>query len=600
MSYNLSGIGKSLVNAGCLSAEQLERASREWYKSHESHKTDESFERAEGFATTNFVQFLVKHGFAEGTQIAQIIADDFSITNVDLAEYNFEEVAELTMQLLDEKIVRQYQVLPIAKNAQHLTLAMSDPLQLEVINTIAFSTQLRVQTVVAPADTLSEWIERIYANSNQSFHEFFAIDDVINASNAFNTNALLKTGEDKSQLEQAVDEAPVVRFIQQMLTDAIKMGASDLHFEPYENSYRVRFRIDGILQTIVSPPPNMASKITTRLKVMADMDISERRVPQDGRIKIQLKHKSVDFRMSTLPTLFGEKIVLRILDASTAMLEIDKLGLEPPQQKLLESALQQAQGMILITGPTGSGKTVSLYTGLKILNTEERNIATAEDPVEINLTGINQVNINPKVGLTFASALRSFLRQDPDIVMVGEIRDLETAETAIRASQTGHLVLSTLHTNSATETLTRLHNMGIATFNIATSVQLVIAQRLARKLCEHCKTAVNIPATSLLEMGFTQAELEASHSRLYKAVGCEHCREGYKGRVGIFEVLPIDEDIAQAIMMSGANAGGEGNNHNTFAIKQLAKEKGFINLQQAGRRKVLQGIISLEEMNRVV
>ncbi len=368
----------------------------------------------------------------------------------------------------------------------------------------------------------------------------------------------------------------MVKYINKLLIDAIRMNASDLHFEPYEKMYRVRYRVDGVLRLIATPPLQLATRLASRLKVMSQMDISEKRVPQDGRIKLKLsKTKTIDFRVNSLPTLFGEKIVLRILDPASAMLGIDALGYEPEQKALFTEALNRPQGMLLITGPTGSGKTVSMYTGLNILNTEHANISTAEDPVEINLEGINQVNVNPKVGLTFAAALRSFLRQDPDIIMVGEIRDLETAEIAIKAAQTGHLVMSTLHTNNAAETLTRLRSMGVATFNIATSVNLVIAQRLARRLCNQCKRRIDVPRASLLEMGFTETDLDAPDFQIYEPVGCKECREGYKGRVGIYEVMKITPEISRIIMQDG----------NALEIAAAAEQLGFSNLRRSGLKK---------------
>jgi type IV pilus assembly protein PilB len=362
-----------------------------------------------------------------------------------------------------------------------------------------------------------------------------------------------------------------------------------LHFEPYEKAYRVRFRIDGVLREVAKPPVNMSAKMAARLKVMSQMDISERRIPQDGRIKLKLsKTRAIDFRVNSLPTLFGEKLCLRILDPSSAMLGIDALGYEPAQKQLFMDALEKPQGMLLITGPTGSGKTVSLYTGLNILNTEETNISTAEDPVEINLEGINQVNVNARVGLTFASALKAFLRQDPDVIMLGEIRDLETAEIAVKAAQTGHMVLSTLHTNSAPETLTRLRNMGVPSFNIATSVNLVIAQRLARRLCGSCKRPMDVPKQSLMEMGFTEADL-ATGFTVYEPVGCDQCREGYKGRLGVYEVMKVTPAIARIIMEEG----------NSIAIADQAKAEGFPDLRRSGLVKVMSGLTSLQEINRV-
>ncbi|HEX7027507.1 MAG TPA: type IV-A pilus assembly ATPase PilB, partial [Gammaproteobacteria bacterium] len=383
-------------------------------------------------------------------------------------------------------------------------------------------------------------------------------------------------------------DTPVVRFVNKVLLDAINKGASDIHVEPYEHFLRIRFRIDGVLQEIAKPPVNMANRITARIKVMSRMDISERRIPQDGRIKLKVsKKRAIDFRVNTLPTLFGEKVVLRILDPSSAKLGIDALGYEEVQKQAYLKALSNPYGMILVTGPTGSGKTVSLYTGLNILNTIDRNISTAEDPAEINMPGVNQVNVNPKAGLDFASALRAFLRQDPDVIMVGEIRDLETANIAIKAAQTGHLVLSTLHTNDAPQTLSRLVNMGVAPFNIASAVSLIIAQRLARRLCEHCKTLDNIPKEALLQEGFTEADLP--DLKIYKAVGCDKCTEGYKGRVGIYQVMKISEEIGR-IIMSGGNA---------IQIADQARKEGVDDLRRSALKKAMAGLTSLVEANRV-
>jgi type IV pilus assembly protein PilB len=387
----------------------------------------------------------------------------------------------------------------------------------------------------------------------------------------------------------AVDDAPIVRFINKVMLDAIKRGASDIHFEPYERSYRIRFRLDGVLKEIATPPVQLAIKMAARLKVMSRLDIAERRVPQDGRIKMKIsKNRAIDFRVSTCPTLFGEKIVMRILDPSSAMLGIDSLGYEPFQKQLYMDALARPHGMILVTGPTGSGKTVSLYTGLNILNTEDTNISTAEDPVEIMLSGVNQVNINPKVGLTFAGALRAFLRQDPDVIMVGEIRDLETAEIALKAAQTGHLVLSTLHTNDAPKTLTRLVDMGVKPYAIATSVSLIIAQRLARRLCNSCKAPMKIPAEALKKEGFGEEEI-ANGLQIFAPVGCSNCTDGYKGRTGIYEVMPVSEEIGRIIMGGG----------NVMEIKEQAVREGVWGLRQAGLNKVRQGMTSLDEINSV-
>lgn len=389
----------------------------------------------------------------------------------------------------------------------------------------------------------------------------------------------------------AFDNDPVVKLFNSLLIEAVQLGASDLHFEPYEQSYRVRFRIDGMLKQMTTLLPPLIAKVSARLKIMAQMDISERRLPQDGRIKlITADNNILDYRVSAIPTLFGEKIVLRVIDSAASIVSVDELGFEPDQQQAFLQALHQPQGIVLITGPTGSGKTLSLYTGLKLLNTETTNISTVEDPVEINLSGVNQVSINPKIGLSFDSALKSFLRQDPDVVVIGEIRDLETADTAIRAAQTGHLVLSTLHTNSATETLARLYHMGIAHFNIATAISLVVAQRLARRLCIHCKKLVEVPSHSLLQMGFLTPDSNSKKPAVYEAVGCEHCTDGYKGRVGIFEVLSVTDELAELIMQGG----------NALQIKALAEEQGFYDLKQSALLKVQQGLISIQEMNRVI
>ncbi|MBB3106527.1 type IV pilus assembly protein PilB [Psychrobacter luti] len=525
------------------------------------------------------VSYLVEHKLANAYQLAQMLSQAFGDALFDLDALSSEVIPK---DLVDEKIVRKFNALPLFKRGQRLFVALSDPTRIDAIDAIAFNSRLSIETVVVEEDKLKKRIENLYADTMQHFDSFS--DSDLNVG--FNEN----DEEGETKLSDGVDEAPVVKFVNKMLVDAIRMGASDLHFEPYEKTFRVRFRVDGVMQKMASPPVQLASKIAARLKVMSQMDISERRIPQDGRIKLKIsKDKAIDFRVNSLPTLFGEKLVLRILDPSSAMLGIEALGYEPDQKEMFLEALHKPQGMLLITGPTGSGKTVSLYTGINILNTGETNISTAEDPVEINLEGINQVNVNPKVGLTFANALKSFLRQDPDIVMVGEIRDLETAEIAIKAAQTGHMVLSTLHTNSAPETLTRLRNMGVASFNIATSVNLVIAQRLARRLCKNCKKPINIPRQSLLELGFTDADLDNPDNIIYEPVGCNECREGYKGRVGIYEVMKVSPDISRIIMEDG----------NAIDIKDAALKNGFRDLRRSGVLKVLQGVTSIQEMMRV-
>lgn len=525
------------------------------------------------------VPYLVDNKLANAYQLAQMLSQAFGDPLFDLDAISLDVIPK---DLVDEKIVRKFNALPLFKRGQRLFVALSDPTRIDAIDAIAFNSQLSIETVVVEEDKLKKRIENLYADTMQSFDSFSNSDLHVDFDDG--------EGEGETELSDNIDEAPVVKFVNKMLVDAIRMGASDLHFEPYEKIFRVRFRVDGVMQKMANPPVQLASKIAARLKVMSQMDISERRIPQDGRIKLKIsKNKAIDFRVNSLPTLFGEKLVLRILDPSSAMLGIEALGYEPDQQEMFLEALHKPQGMLLITGPTGSGKTVSLYTGINILNTGATNISTAEDPVEINLEGINQVNVNAKVGLTFANALKSFLRQDPDIVMVGEIRDLETAEIAIKAAQTGHMVLSTLHTNSAPETLTRLRNMGVASFNIATSVNLVIAQRLARRLCKNCKKPINVPRQSLLELGFNDTDLDNPDNVIYEPVGCNECREGYKGRVGIYEVMKVSPDISRIIMEDG----------NAIDIKDAALKNGFRDLRRSGILKVLQGVTSIQEMMRV-
>ena len=563
MSNGLGGLAHLLVSHGLLTAESMTKALSESQQQQIS-----------------IIPYLVDNKLAVANQIARLLSQEFGDPLFDL---NALDVDVIPKDLVDEKIVNRYGALPLFRRGQKLFVGLSDPTRLDAIDAIAFNAKLSVETVVVEEDKLKKMIERAYTSSG-------SLGDFGNVDLSADIDDHDKDDDATDVNEAGGEDAPVVKFVNKMLLDAIRMGASDLHFEPYEKTYRVRFRVDGVMQVVSRPPVQLAGKIAARLKVMSQMDISERRTPQDGRIKLKLsKTKAIDFRVSSLPTLFGEKLVLRILDPSSAMLGIDALGYEPDQKALFLEALQKPQGMLLITGPTGSGKTVSLYTGLNILNTPETNISTAEDPVEINLEGINQVNVNPKVGLTFASALRAFLRQDPDIVMVGEIRDLETAEIAIKAAQTGHMVLSTLHTNSAPETLTRLRNMGVASFNIATSVNLVIAQRLARRLCKSCKRPADIPKQSLLEMGFTEEDLANPDHVIYEPVGCSECREGYKGRVGIYEVMKITPEISRIIMEDG----------NAIQIKDAALQGGFRDLRRSGIMKVLQGTTSIQEMYRV-
>ena len=525
------------------------------------------------------VHFLVQNKLAKSREIAEVAADQFGVALLDLSSLDKEG---LPKSLVSEKLVRQHHALPLWRRGNKLFVGLSDPTNHQAITDIQFSTGLTTEAILVEDDKLTDAIDKFFDNGTTGLEEMGDVDldglDVQSVSDE----------KDEPIAGQDSDDAPVVRFVNKMLLDAIRSGSSDLHFEPYEKAYRVRFRTDGILREIAKPPINLAGRIAARLKVMASLDISERRKPQDGRIKMRIsKSKSIDFRVNTLPTLWGEKIVMRILDPSSAQMGIDALGYEPDQKELYLSALRQPQGMILVTGPTGSGKTVSLYTGINILNTVDINISTAEDPVEINMEGINQVNVNPKQGLDFAQALRSFLRQDPDVIMVGEIRDLETAEIAIKAAQTGHLVLSTLHTNSAAETLTRLQNMGIAGFNIATSVNLIIAQRLARKLCQHCKKEADIPREAQIEEGFPVDKIGSF--KIYEPVGCDQCNGGYKGRQGIYEVVKNTKELQRLIMEAG----------NAIEIATQMRKEGFNDLRTSGLAKVMQGVTSLAEVNRV-
>lgn len=532
-------------------------------------------------AQQDIVAHLIEHQRLSPLTVAESISHEFDEPLFDLAVY---DTALLPKDLTDNKLIQKHRVVPLVQRGQILYVATSNPTNIDSLDAIRFNTKLNIEPIIVEHNKLEKLIEQQFGDSG-SFDfgdsEDFDLDGIDTANDS---------DKEEDDTNTQSDESPIVKYINKLLIDAIRMGASDLHFEPYEKTYRVRYRVDGVLRQIANPPLQMANRLASRLKVMSQMDISEKRMPQDGRIKLKLsKTKAIDFRVNSLPTLFGEKLVLRILDPSSAMLGIEALGYEDNQKALFMEALEKPQGMLLITGPTGSGKTVSLYTGLNILNTEDTNISTAEDPVEINLEGINQVNVNPKTGLTFSAALKAFLRQDPDVIMVGEIRDLETAEIAIKAAQTGHMVMSTLHTNSAPETLTRLRNMGVASFNIATSVNLVIAQRLARRLCSQCKAPVDVPKQSLLELGFTEQDLANPDLQIFQPVGCSECREGYKGRVGIYEVMKVTPEISRIIMEDG----------NALQIAAASEKAGFNNLRRSGLKKVMQGITSLQEVNRV-
>ena len=529
----------------------------------------------------SLIRHLVDTLDVESRELAEIASAEFGLPVFDLDALNQELLPE---QKIDSELMTKHHAAPLFRRGNRLFVAVSDPTNLTALEEFKFASGINTDSVLVDDAALSKLISDL----SEQTGGFDANMASLGADGEYD----LEIGDgvvEEDEIQDAADDTPIVRFVNKVLLDAIKQGASDIHFEPYEKDYRVRFRTDGILREIVKPPRNLAPRLAARLKVMSQMDISERRIPQDGRIQMKLsKKRAIDFRVNTLPTMYGEKIVLRILDPSSAQMGIDALGYEADQKALYLEALEKPQGMILVTGPTGSGKTVSLYTGLGILNQPERNISTAEDPVEINMAGINQVLVNPKVGLNFAEALRSFLRQDPDVIMVGEIRDLETAEIGIKAAQTGHLVLSTVHTNSAAETVTRLLNMGVPAFNIAASVTLIIAQRLARRLCGQCaEPESSVPREALLELGFTTAQIDAG--QIKRPVGCAQCKDGYKGRVGIYEVVKITKPIAAAIM-DGANS---------LALDQVAREAGFDDLRQSALRKCASGLISLEEVSRV-
>ena len=525
--------------------------------------------------------FLLARGMVSHAQVAAANSAEFGIPIVDVSVM---DLTQMPVKLVEERLINLYKALPLYKHGNRLFVGISDPTNTRALDDIKFQANLTVEPILVAEDALLRVIEQALAVADAAIGGSEEDEGLENLD-------ISDTSDDDaggSGIDSKTDDTPVVRFVNKMLVDAIKKGASDVHFEPYETDYRVRVRMDGILRTVARPPVKLAPRIASRLKVMSSLDIAERRVPQDGRIKLNLsKTKSMDFRVSTCPTLFGEKIVLRILDGSAAKLGIEKLGYEDDQKKLFLDAIQKPYGMVLVTGPTGSGKTVSLYTALNILNTEGRNISTVEDPVEIRVQGINQVQQNNKRGMTFAAALRSFLRQDPDVIMVGEIRDLETAEIAVKAAQTGHMVLSTLHTNDAPQTIARLMNMGIAPFNIISSVTIVIAQRLARRLHD-CKREVKLPKHALLAEGFSEAEVDAGFT-MYEAVGCPECNEGYKGRTGIYQVMPLTDAI-QKIVLEGGNA---------MQIAAEAEREGINDLRKSALVKVKNGVTSLAEINRV-
>jgi type IV pilus assembly protein PilB len=556
----LPGLGRALVSAGKLG----QKSAEELYRKAQSGRT-------------SFIAELTGSGAVSASDLAHTMSVAFAAPLLDLDAI---DVQRLPAGLLDPKICADYRIVVLSKRNNRLMVATADPADQQAAEKIKFATQMGVDWVIAEYDKLSKLVEAQTTSVNDT------MDNIIGGEFEFDEAATETSVSDVTDKASEVDDAPVVKFLHKMLIDAFNMRASDLHFEPYEHNYRVRFRVDGELREIASPPIVIKDKLASRIKVISRMDISEKRVPQDGRMKLKIgPDRVIDFRVSTLPTLFGEKIVIRILDPSSAKVGIDALGYEPEEKERLLNAIGRPYGMVLVTGPTGSGKTVSLYTCLNILNKPGINISTAEDPSEINLPGVNQVNVNEKAGLTFAAALKAFLRQDPDVIMVGEIRDLETADISIKAAQTGHMVLSTLHTNDAPTTLTRMMNMGIPTFNIASSVILITAQRLARRLCATCKAPLDVPRKALVDAGFKPEDLDGTWTP-YKPVGCSACNNGYKGRVGIYQVMPISEEIQRIILRGGS----------ALDIAQQAGKEGVRTLRESGLLKVKLGMTSLEEV----
>jgi type IV pilus assembly protein PilB len=559
----MSGLARALLQAGRLSTQQVDALSK--------RATSEKLP---------FIDVLLQGGLIEGRALATFCSETFGYPLLDLSAVNVQTLPE---KIIDTKLMQSQRVVALSKRGNKISVAISDPTNIQALDQIKFQTEMNVEPVLVEHALLLQIVEKLGQSAEQNLNELIG-DDLDNID--FVDEDLTTQADPNANVATDIDDAPVVKFLQKILIDAINMGASDLHFEPFEKFYRIRFRVDGVLREMAQPPLAIKEKLASRIKVISKLDISEKRVPQDGRMKLVVsKTKSIDFRVSTLPTLFGEKIVMRILDATQAQMGIESLGYEPEQKDVIMEAIQRPYGMVLVTGPTGSGKTVSLYTCLNILNKPGINIATAEDPAEINVPGVNQVNINDRAGLTFPVALKAFLRQDPDIIMVGEIRDLETADIAIKAAQTGHMVFSTLHTNDAPATLTRLLNMGVAPFNIASAVILITAQRLARRLCT-CKQPTTIPDEALIDAGFTEDELDGSWVP-YKPVGCERCNgSGYKGRVGIYQVMPITETLEQIILSHGT----------ALEIEAQAKRDGIKTLREAGLVKVKNGLTSLEEV----
>jgi type IV pilus assembly protein PilB len=555
----LSGVARVLVHAGKLNA-----------------KTAEDLVRSAKEKRSSFVSAVIAAGAVTPSDLAHTLSSALAVPLLDLSAV---DVQKLPRNIIDGKLSAQYQIVVLGRRGNRLFIGGADPTDQEAVERIKFATQLSPEWVIVEHDKLTRLVDSQGATASET------LEALVSGDFEFDVSEDDPSAQESADVSADVEDAPVVRFLQKMLIDAINARASDLHFEPYEYHYRVRFRVDGELREITQPPIAIKEKLASRIKVISRLDISEKRVPQDGRMKLKFGNKAIDFRISTLPTLFGEKIVIRILDPSSAKLGIEALGYEKIEKDRLLAAIQRPYGMILVTGPTGSGKTVSLYTCLNILNQPGVNISTVEDPAEINLPGINQVNVNDKAGLTFATALKSFLRQDPDVIMVGEIRDLETADIAIKAAQTGHMVMSTLHTNDAPTTLTRLLNMGVAPFNIASSVLLITAQRLARRLCENCKAPADYPREALLKAGFQADELNGSW-KPFRAVGCSACTNGYKGRVGIYQVMPITESIQRIILSEGT----------AMDIAEQAQKEGVRDLRQSGLVKVKAGLTTLEEV----
>ncbi len=562
--FRLNSFARRLVDDGVLDIDAAQKAC-----------TDASDARR------TLLAHLTLEKLADPAVLAATASTEFGVPLVDIQAF---DLTQIPASVVKEQLINKHQALPLFLRGSQLFIAIADPTNHSAMEEIAFNSGFSVQPIIVDAASLAQAIEKALEAADAGFDEFedeegleevdFSLDDI-------------QQDKDQGQVDAQVDDTPVVRFINKVLLDAIRKNASDIHFEPYENKYRIRYRLDGVLSRVASPPIQMSRRMSSRLKVMSGLDIAERRVPQDGRIKLNLsRNKSIDFRVSTCPTLWGEKVVLRILDSTATRLGVDKLGFEEKQRDLFTEAIVKPYGMILVTGPTGSGKTVTLYTALNILNEEGRNISTVEDPVEIRVQGINQVQQNTRQGMTFARALRAFLRQDPDIIMVGEIRDLETAEIAVKAAQTGHLVLSTLHTNDAPQSITRLMNMGIPSYNITSAVNLVMAQRLIRRL-HTCKIADELPEEALLEAGFVEDDLDGLE--VFKPNGCSGCNEGYKGRVGIFEVLPITDSIARIILEDG----------NSLQIREHARQEGFNDLRRSALNKVSDGVTGLMEINRV-